>query len=75
MVGNFGDGHINAFSATGTFLGELRKNGEPININGLWGISFAPTSATSIDPNRLYFNAGPSSEKDGLFGYIAKKDK
>ena len=75
LVGNFGNGHINAFSATGTFLGELRKNGEPININGLWGISFAPTSATSIDPNRLYFNAGPSSEKDGLFGYITKKDK
>ncbi len=72
LIGNFGDGHINAFSAEGSFLGVLRKNGEPIVIEGLWGISFAPKTATSIDPNRLYFNAGPNAEKDGLFGYIDK---
>src|SRR5258706_12050393 len=42
LVGNFGDGTINAFNATtGAFLGTL--NGplcSPIAIDGLWGITF-----------------------------------
>jgi uncharacterized protein (TIGR03118 family) len=72
LVGNFGDGRINAFSATGDFLGQLRAHGQPIKIDGLWGISFPPATATSIDPNRLYFAAGPDDEEEGLFGYITK---
>lgn len=72
LIGNFGDGRINAYSTDGKFLGQLRYNGKPIEIDGLWAITFAPTTST-IDPNRLYFAAGPNHEKDGLFGYITKQ--
>lgn len=72
LVGNFGDGRINAYSNDGMFLGQLRSHGNPIVIDGLWGISFAPATATTIDPNRLFFNAGPDDESHGLFGYIVK---
>ena len=72
LVGNFGDGRINAYSADGTFLGQLRAHGNPIEIEGLWGISFAPTTATSVDPTKLFFTAGPDDETHGLFGYVKK---
>lgn len=72
LIGNFGDGRINAYSSEGTFLGQLRAHGEPIVIDGLWGIMFAPSTATTVDPNRLYFAAGPADETHGLFGYIIK---
>lgn len=72
LVGNFGDGRINAYSSDGTFLGQLRAHGNPIIIEGLWALSFAPTTATTVDPNRLYFTAGPADETHGLFGYIIK---
>ena len=72
LVGNFGDGHINAFDANGTLLGAIQSNGKPLVIDGLWGISFAPATATTIDANQLYFEAGPNKEKDGLFGYLKK---
>jgi uncharacterized protein (TIGR03118 family) len=71
LVGNFGDGHINAYTLDGNFLGQLRAHGNPIVIEGLWAITFPPSTST-IDPNRLYFAAGPDDEKDGLFGYISK---
>lgn len=73
LVGNFGDGRINAFSADGEFLGAVSSGGNPVVIDGLWAISFPPTTATTIDPNRLYFTAGPDKETHGLFGYIIKK--
>jgi uncharacterized protein (TIGR03118 family) len=72
LVGNFGDGHINAYDSNGDFLGQLRQSGEPIVIDGLWGIAFAPSTSTAINHNRLYFAAGPDDETDGLFGYISK---
>ncbi len=72
LIGNFGDGRINAFNEDGKFLGQLRAHGNPIVIDGLWAISFPPVTATAIDPGRLYFAAGPADEKDGLFGYINK---
>jgi len=71
LVGNFGDGHINAYSLTGKFLGQLRAHGQPLEIEGLWALMFPPATST-IDPNRLYFAAGPDDEKEGLFGYITK---
>jgi hypothetical protein len=73
LVGNFGDGYINAYSLDGEFLGQLKSHGRPIWIDGLWALSFPPASATSIDPHRLYFTAGPNNEADGLFGYLIKK--
>jgi hypothetical protein len=40
-VGNFGDGHINAFDPTSrAFLGQLNDtNGKVIAIDGLWGLA------------------------------------
>ena len=42
LVGNFGDGRINAYNPkTGTHLGQLRgTNGKPIDIDGLWALMF-----------------------------------
>jgi len=73
LVGNFGDGKINVYTTGGSFVGQLLSHGRPIVIEGLWAIGFAPSTATSIDPNRLYFTAGPENEEDGLFGYLIKK--
>lgn len=72
LIGNFGDGRINVYSTEGKFLGQLRSWGKVLEIDGLWAISFPPTTST-IDPNRLYFAAGPNHEMDGLFGYISKE--
>jgi uncharacterized protein (TIGR03118 family) len=71
LIGNFGDGKINAYAADGKFIGQLKVNNKVVAIDGLWAISFAPSTST-IDPNRLYFAAGPRDEKDGLFGYLLK---
>lgn len=41
LVGNFGDGHINAFEPSETFLRQLNdQHGEPVTINGLGGLTF-----------------------------------
>ncbi|MBS1600031.1 MAG: TIGR03118 family protein [Bacteroidetes bacterium] len=73
LVGNFGDGRINGFTLDGEFIGQLKSHGKTIVIDKLWALSFAPATATAIDPNRLYFTAGPDEEKDGLFGYLIKQ--
>ncbi len=74
LVGNFGDGRINAFNATtGALLGTLQDaNGNPIAIAGLWGLLFG--NGTRADGNTLYFAAGMpngSSLPRGLLGSIA----
>lgn len=71
LIGNLGDGRINAYNQDGDFMGPLRSNGMPIEIEGLWAISFAPSTAP-IDPNWLFFAAGPGDEEHGLFGYIKR---
>jgi uncharacterized protein (TIGR03118 family) len=72
LIGNFGDGTINVFTRGGIFIGQLKHHGKPIEIEGLWAITFPPATATTIDPDRLYFAAGPDDEEEGLFGYIIK---
>jgi uncharacterized protein (TIGR03118 family) len=72
LIGNFGDGRIHAYATDGRLLGPLQAQGKPMVIEGLWALSFAPTTATAVDPNRLYFAAGPDEEEQGLFGYITK---
>jgi uncharacterized protein (TIGR03118 family) len=72
LVGNFGDGHINVYSQDGSFLGQLHSHNQTIVIEGLWALSFPPSSA-SIDPARLYFTAGPDNESDGVYGYLIKQ--
>jgi uncharacterized protein (TIGR03118 family) len=74
LVGNFGNGRINAYEqqADGTFAhrGELRDAGhKPITIDGLWGIGFG-NGAASGPVTTLYFAAGPDDESHGLFGSI-----
>ena len=72
LIGNFGDGRINVYDLHGRFFGPLRSKEKAIEIEGLWGISFAPATATTVNPGWLYFAAGPEDEEDGLFGYISK---
>jgi uncharacterized protein (TIGR03118 family) len=71
LVGNNGDGTINAFDPTsGLFLGTLLDPlGSPITNTGLWALSIG-TGQSAFDPNALYFDAGINGEVDGLFGEI-----
>ncbi|GAC1496491.1 MAG: TIGR03118 family protein [Flavisolibacter sp.] len=73
LVGNFGDGRINAYDTDGNFISQLKTDNKVIAIEGLWALSFAPSTATSINPTWLYFTAGPDEETHGLFGYIVKE--
>ena len=61
LVGNFGDGTINAYdTASGEFLGTLQgANGRPIVNPGLWALQFG-NGAAGGDSNALYFTAGIS---------------
>lgn len=71
LVGNFGDGLIHAFDpSTGAFVGVLRDaDGNPIQIDGLWGLRFG-NGAAGGDANTLYFAAGIDDEAHGLFGSL-----
>jgi len=71
LIGNFGDGHINAYDPVlGTPARELRgPYHRPIQIDGLWGIGFGNGSANQ-PVNTLFFAAGPHDEGDGLYGRI-----
>jgi hypothetical protein len=71
LVGNFGDGHINAFDAsTGDFLSQLKDpDGEPIQIDGLWALKVGNGGAGG-DANTVYFTAGLFRESHGLFGSL-----
>lgn len=70
LVGNFGNGMINAFDySSGKFLGELRdQKGNPIMIDGLWSLRFGDFA--NSDSGDLYFTAGIQGEKEGLYGEI-----
>lgn len=71
LVGNFGDGRINAFNqTTGALLGTLNDELlSPIVIPGLWAIAFG-NGAGGGDTSALYFNAGYDGERHGLFGSL-----
>jgi len=73
LVGNFGDGWINVYDATGTYKGALQKNGQPVVIPGLWALDFPFNEDQTFDPGKLYFTAGPGDEGHGLFGYLKKQ--
>ena len=69
LIGNFGDGVINAFDQSGAFRGSLKDvHGNPIANPGLWSLEFR--AAPNFDPNTLFFTAGINNEADGLFGSI-----
>jgi uncharacterized protein (TIGR03118 family) len=70
LIGNFGDGRINAFDPdNGKFLGALRNGaGNPIRIDGLWALVFG--NGVMGTPRTLLFTAGPGGMAHGLFGDI-----
>jgi uncharacterized protein (TIGR03118 family) len=71
LIGNFGDGTINAFDPnTGAALGALAdENGNTISISGLWGLILG-NGGSGGDANAIYFAAGTGNEKHGLLGSI-----
>jgi uncharacterized protein (TIGR03118 family) len=70
LVGNFGDGKINAYDQrTGAFRGTLNnRDGKPITIDGLWALRFG--NGVIGTPQTLLFTAGIADEEHGLFGEI-----
>jgi uncharacterized protein (TIGR03118 family) len=76
LIGNFGDGKINAYDpATGHWLGAVAApDGKPLVNDGLWSLTFSgPSGLTPVGapPDTLYFTAGLNDEADGLFGTIS----
>jgi uncharacterized protein (TIGR03118 family) len=75
LIGNFGDGEINAYEPQpdGSFenVGRLRGTGnKPISIDGLWSIQFGHGAPNNGPVDTLFFTAGPDDEEHGLFGTI-----
>ena len=71
LVGNFGDGTINAFDpGSGRFLGTLRdQSHRRLRVDGLWGMAFG-NGVAAQKTNSLYYAAGPNDEADGVYGVI-----
>ena len=80
LVGNFGDGRINAFRRRGgdwIHAGPLRgRDRRPLELNGLWGLAFG-NGALAGPRTTLFFASGPhrwhgatESEVHGLLGAI-----
>lgn len=64
LVGNFGDGAVNAFDPnSGRFLGQLKAGGAPVSIDGLWALRNGPDGT-------VIFSSGPNHEANGLVGVI-----
>jgi uncharacterized protein (TIGR03118 family) len=70
LVGNFGDGAINAYNPrTGAFLGPLKNaDGNPIAIDRLWAL--IPGDSAAGTKNTVFFTAGIGGENHGLLGAI-----
>jgi uncharacterized protein (TIGR03118 family) len=71
LIGNFGDGTINAFDpTTGASLGALMdENGNIISISGLWGLILG-NGGSGGDANAIYFAAGTGRQNHGLLGSL-----
>jgi uncharacterized protein (TIGR03118 family) len=75
LVGNFGNGQINAFDiVSGQWVGKLAySDANPVALEGLWGITFG-NGRSGGDAHVLYFTAGVSGggakEDHGVFGSI-----
>lgn len=73
LIGNFGNGRINAFNPkNGHFLGALRtKHRRTLKIDGLWALQFG--NGVIGNRNTLLFTAGPEDESHGLFGTLTAR--
>jgi uncharacterized protein (TIGR03118 family) len=71
IVGNFGDGHINAYDAsTGAFLSTVNDAlGVPFTFPGLWALVFGNDTPGAVH-NQLFFTAGGKMEDHGTLGRI-----
>ncbi|HWB53353.1 MAG TPA: TIGR03118 family protein [Tepidisphaeraceae bacterium] len=70
LVGNFGDGKINVYDPSGTFVGTIADASDnPIANDGLWGLTFG-NGGNGGSPTSLYLTAGLNDEADGLFARI-----
>jgi uncharacterized protein (TIGR03118 family) len=62
LVGNFGDGRINAYRRNSngwTYDGTVNdRHGRPVVVNGLWGLAFG-TGGLAGSPSTLFFTSGP----------------
>jgi uncharacterized protein (TIGR03118 family) len=74
LVGNFGDGTINAYDpSSGTFKGTLMTGKKtPLVIDGLWGLEIG-NGGQGGSASNIYFTAGPNDESDGLYGSLSYK--
>jgi uncharacterized protein (TIGR03118 family) len=74
LVGNFGDGTVNVFSADPATPGSLGPllgtDGLPIVIDGLWGL-IPGNDGNGGSSQNIYFSAGPTAETHGLFGVLS----
>ena len=71
LVGNFGDGRINAFDTADHFDGQLTDPaGNPLTVNGLWALRFGNGAPHGGSRDTLFFTAGIADESHGLFGFI-----
>ena len=65
LVGNFGDGTIGAFDATGKFIGQLTNSSGTVLVNpGLWDMVFGGGGGANNNPGNvgtLYVTAGGSA--------------
>jgi len=78
LIGNQGDGKINAFDpgaqrGNGEYenRGQLHStDGPPLVIDRLWGLAFGHGAPANGATNTLFFTAGPGGEMHGLFGTL-----
>jgi uncharacterized protein (TIGR03118 family) len=72
LVGNVGNGWINAFNpSTGAFLGTLKNTaGKPIARPGLWALEFGGGTGSDGKKNQLFFTSGTAGYTLGVFGVI-----
>jgi uncharacterized protein (TIGR03118 family) len=70
LIGNFGDGRINAYNPrNGRHLGSLRwPNGKPIAIEGLWDLEPGTAELGGVDS--IWFAAGIQKVQHGLLGIL-----
>jgi len=72
LVGNFGDGTIDAFNlANDKFVGKLDGvDGKPISIGDLWALT-PGNGGSAGSTGEIYFTSGVHDESAGLFGALA----
>ena len=76
LIGNFGNGRINAFDLqSGRFRRAMRnERGLIIQIDGIRGLAFGEGGSTGAR-NVLFFTAGPNGQRNGIFGNMSIENR